>query len=355
MPRLSFAVALSSLAILAASAGPAAAATVTFGADLGQVPANNTPGTACKDGTWWNALLLGLPLLGNIVPANAQGSCQFSSGGINTSGSFGLAAPATGTVTAARVKVGNITGPMRINVIRTLFQQTGNAASPSVTTPFMQAYGPTFTPQANAITTVPLNLPVRAQATPDVNDTGTVAGTDWLALEVLSPDVPVPLALSSGAAAFFFAAFPGPTAGGVPAPSPNALPNYGALGLQVTMSADLTTSETTGSTTGAAAVGLGRSTASVASGRALLDLVCQRDCAGSVTLGPAGAGGRAAKSTTYGRAAFSGTAGRQFRVRVKLNAKGRALVRRKRKAKVRAVVALKGAAMATKLTVTLKR
>lgn len=355
MPRLSLAVALSSVALLAATASPAAAATVTFGADLGQVPANNTPGTACKDGTWWNALLLGLPLLGNIVPAEAQGSCQFSSGGINASGFFGLAAPATGTVTAARVKVGNITGPMRINVIRTLFQQTGNAANPNVTTPFMQAYGPTFTPQANAITTVPLNLPVRAQATPDVNDTGSVAGTDWLALEVLSPDVPVPLALSSGAAAFFFAAFPGPTAGNVPAPSPNALPNFGALGLQVTMSADLTTSEKLGpgGSAGGASIGLGRRTAAVAGGRALLDLVCQGDCAGRVTLTPTGA--RAAKTTTYGRATFSGKAGKGFRVRVKLNAKGRALLRRKRTAKVRAVIALNGVATATKLSVTLKR
>ncbi|MBJ7519091.1 MAG: hypothetical protein JHC84_05285 [Solirubrobacteraceae bacterium] len=352
MSRLPFAVAVTTVAMFAAATGPATAATMTFGADLAQVPANNTPGTACKDGTWWNAVLLGLPLLGNTVPADAQGSCQFSSGGVNAGGSFGLAAPATGTVTAARVKVGNTTGPMRINVIRTLFQQTGDAANPSSSTPFLQAYGPTFTPQANAVTTVPLNLPVRAQAAPDINDTGSVAGTDWLALEVLAPDVPVPLALSSGAAAFFFAAFPGPTAGGVAAPSPNPLPNYGQLGLQVTMSADLTT--TANATPGGrATVDLARTTASVVGGRALLDLLCKvRDCAGSVTLGPVSSGG---KTTTYGRATFSGKAGKQVRVRVKLTTKGRTLLRRKRKAKVRAVVVLDGVAATTKLTVTLKR
>lgn len=362
--RLPWAAAAAGLLCLAPAAH---AATTTFGATLDLVTPNSDPAKTCANGAWWYAEQ---GVLLNPVPTGDRGSCQFTASGFYNGQVFGLAVPASGTVTAARIKIGSITGPMRINVVRTLFQQTGSVANPASSTPFLQEYGPTFTPQANAVTTVPLNLKVRSQATPDPSDTSTVAGTDWLAIEVLAPNVPVPLVPYPNGT--FFAAFPGPTQGNVAAPSPNPLPNYGQLNYVVAMSADVTTTDAakptttttpaaqTGTTTPAAPkVGLGGATAKVSKGSALLDLVCQAvDCSGTVTLQPAAGKASAAaakKPTVYGSARFSGKAGKRVKVKVKLNAKGRKLLARKRKAKVRAVVALTGAATPTTLSVTLTR
>lgn len=350
---------LATLAVLAgAVAAPtgAGAATTTFGVDLSLVAANSDPAKTCAGGAFWYAEQGVL-----LNPVAGSGSCQFTSSGIYNGQAFGLYVPASGTVTQARIKIGNTTGPMRINLVRTLFQQTGNVGSPSITTPFLQEYGPTFTPQANAITTVPLNLKVRSQATPDPTDTATIAGTDWLAIELLSPDTPVPMSQYGGGT--FFAAFPGPTAAKFPAPSPNPLPNYGQIGYVVNMNADLETGSKSGDgggggdkTGSAPSVALNAGSARVAKGLASLALRCSNaDCSGTVTLRPATGKASRAAVTTYGSAKFSSKAGKRFTVKVRLNTKGKKLLARKRTAKVRAVVALKGAAAAKTLSVTLKR
>ncbi|MCU0308966.1 MAG: hypothetical protein MUE51_14600 [Thermoleophilia bacterium] len=337
-PPLATRVLLSAACLLVAA--PAShAATVTFGANLDAIQQpNSDPAKTCSAGAWWYAEQ-GVFL--NPVPTAARGSCQFTASGFFNGQVFGLAAPASGTVTAARVKVGAITGPMRVNVVRTLFQQTGSVANPAVTTPFLQAYGPTFTPRANAVTTVPLNLAVRSQATPDPSDTTTVAGTDWLALEILAPDVPVPLVPYPNGT--FFAAFPGPTAGNVPAPSPNALPNFGQLGYVVAMNADLETGGTP-----VPAVALSGATARVSRGRAVIALACRgAACAGSVTLRRG--------AVCLGSARLAGPAGRTLRVSVPLNAQGRRLTARTPRAAVQAVVRLTGAPSPTTLSLTLRR
>lgn len=336
---------------LAALAPAAPAATTTFGVNLDGVTPNSDPAKACANGAWWYAEQ---GVLLNPVPAGDRGSCQFTASGFVNGQVFGLAVPASGTITAARIKIGSITGPMRINVVRTLFQQTGNTGSPASSTPFLQQYGPTFTPQPNAVTTVPLDLKVGAQATPDPTDTSTVAGTDWLAIEVLSPTTPVPLvAYPNGT---FFAAFPGPTAASVPAPSPNPLPNYGQLGYVVAMNADLTTADGAAPSAGtpagqAPSLTLGGRSAKVARGRALVPLTCAgAACAGTVTLRPAAKGAAA-----YGRARFSLKAGQRGTASVRLSRAGRALLATRRTAKVRAVIALTGSKAPATVSLTLKR
>ena len=366
-PRsLALAAAVASLPVALTVTAPAGAGTVSFGSTLDLVTPNSDPAKTCSGGAWWYAEQ-GVFL--NPIAAGDRGSCQFTASGFYNGQPFGLFVPASGTVTAARIKIGSITGPMRINVVRTLFQQTGDVAYPSTSTPFLQQYGPTFTPQANAITTVPLNLKVRSQATPDPSDTSTVAGTDWLAVEVLAPDVPVPLvAYPNGT---FFAAFPGPTAGNVPAPSPNPLPNYGQLGYVLAVSADLETGSGGGGTTtpttpttpatggGGAAAALGSTTAKVAKGAARVSVTCQTsDCSGTVTIVSSGgvASAQATKrATTYGSASFSIKAGARSTVKVSLNTKGKRALAGKSKLKARAVLALKGAATKTTLALTLKR
>lgn len=342
--------------------GVASAETVTIGATLDLITPNSDPAKTCAGGTWWIAEL-GLNL-GNIVPPADRGSCQFTASGFYNGAVFGLSYGGVGTAKAARVKIGAITGRMRINVVRTLFQQTGNIASPSVTTPFLKQYGPIFTPAANAVTTVPLDLPLGSEATPDPSDIGTVAGTDWLALEVLDSNVPVPLVAYP--AASFFAAFPGPTAANVPAPSSFALPNYGQNGYVVAMSADIETRSASGGTGGAgtgggggggaaggggagALVTLASPTAKVRSGRAPLNVTFAAAGTGQITL--------QAKSSTrsYGRATFTAKAGEKKTIRVPLNSRGRALLRKSARANVRAVVTFNGNATPTTLPVTLRR
>lgn len=350
--------AIAALAVAAAAPQAANATTTTFGVDLSLVAANSDTAKTCAGGSWWyaeNGVFLN--------PVAGSGSCQFTSSGIYNNQAFGLYVPASGTVTQARIKIGSVTGPMRINLVRTLFQQTGSVANPSITTPYLEEYGPTFTPQANAITTVPLNLKVQSQATPDPSDTSTIAGTDWLAVELLSPDTPVPLSAYGGGT--FFAAFPGPTAVNFPAPSPNPLPNYGQIGYVVNMNADLVTGSSTstpggggagGGTGSTATVGLNGTAAKVSSGAARLGLLCKgADCSGKVTLQPAAGKASAAAATTYGSATFSGKADKKFTVKIKLNSKGKRLLARKRTVKVRAIVALTGAKSSTTLSVTLKR
>ena len=153
-------------------------------------------------------------------------------------GAASLVPPAAGTVTAVRVKVGPVTGKMRVNVIRFLFRQTGDNAHPFTAGPFLEAYGPEFTPAPNAITTVAVNLPMQVDSTPAPTDLSTIQVIDALALEVETPTTPIPLYSAPGVLSYF--SYPGPTAAGVPAPSPNGIASL-TSGYGVLMNADLTT------------------------------------------------------------------------------------------------------------------
>src|SRR3712207_6950523 len=87
---------------------------------------------------------------------------------------------------------------MRVNVVRFLFGQTGNTSTPTSAGPFLERYGPTFTPRANAITRVPVNLPVRETGPPEPGNLQDLQVIDTLALEVRSPDAIVPLFAAPG-------------------------------------------------------------------------------------------------------------------------------------------------------------
>ncbi len=272
-----------------------------------------------------------------------------------------LTAPGTGTVTNVRVKIGSTTGPMRVNVIRFLFRQTGNPAQPMSAGPFLEAYGPQFTPQANAITTVPVNLPVQVAATPPPTDLQTIQVIDALALEVLAPNVPIPV--YKGGTALAYPVCPGPTGQGIPAPSPNALTSYTTFGYGVLMNADFTAAGGGGgggAGGGVPVIALPKTSIPVRKGAATIPLCCSgADCAGLVTLLRAsGAAARSAakKPVSYGSARFSVKAGATAKVRVKLNRVGRALLRKRKRAAVTARVTFtSGGGTATSTRVTLRR
>jgi hypothetical protein len=104
-----------------------------------------------------------------------------------------LEPPGTGTVTDVRVGVGPTTGPMQIVVMRALYSNTVTPGHPNDACCFPVARSQPFTPQANAITTIPVNLPVREDPTPPPEDITTIADFDTIGLAVLAPGVPIPL------------------------------------------------------------------------------------------------------------------------------------------------------------------
>jgi hypothetical protein len=158
--------AASVLALLSASA---LAQVTTFGSDLAQ------PSNVTFDCSVWPVPVIGL------VPSGAQ-TCTWSS---SESVAQTLIVPGNGTVTQARVKVGPITGPMQVVVLRALRDGFTNRVG------CCQQVGQstTFTPQADAVTAVPLALPVRNDAVPDENN---IFAFDILALSILAPGVPIP-------------------------------------------------------------------------------------------------------------------------------------------------------------------
>lgn len=349
-------------AALAASAPVAGAA--TFGANLALAP-NNT--YTCG----MNILPLG------VYPG--QASCTY----------FSIApspyAPVSGTVTAVHVRVGPVTGPMQVVVMRPLFQNhLGDPGHPYFACCFVERYGPIFTPKPEAVTTVPVSLPMTEEPTPPPEDFTTNAAGDFLALSVLAPNVPIPIAIDHSTAVVGF--YPAPTVETVAAPAQNPIFQTTELPAgQVMLSADLEPGAgapagggggggAPGGGGGGAgnpagggqvpAVNLPLSIIPVKNGTATVPVQCLvLDCRGNIALQNAPAGGLAraaakgkARTVTYGTASFSLKAGATGRVKVRLSAAGRRLVRAHRRTKVWAnIVFSSGGAPPRSTKITLSR
>jgi len=92
-----------------------------------------------------------------------------------------------GTITSATLRVGAVTGPMRFVRMRIIYQNGFGPACCSA-----EQYGDEFVPTPNSDTTVPLAFPITFERLPPPTDTTTVVANDYLALEVLAPNVPIP-------------------------------------------------------------------------------------------------------------------------------------------------------------------
>lgn len=161
--------------------GAAGGAAATVGPTLNFTP---TSGVTCADGL--------------VIQSNAAFPQPFAFQGAPSclvlTVSAGAAAnqptmqpPGPGTVTTATVRVGPVTGPMRFVRMRISYQNGFGAFCCSV-----EQFGQTFTPQANADTTVALNFPIGFTARPAPTDTTTIAFNDQIGLQVLAPNVPIP-------------------------------------------------------------------------------------------------------------------------------------------------------------------
>lgn len=205
----------------------AAAATVTFGANLK---------TAVLDEG-------GCPVNSFFFEKGGQ-SCLIGNASI-----VGLFPGVSGIVTTVRVKTGDFPqggGHMRVIVERAYKQNApGKPGEPNFECCFIQHYGPVFTPKPNTINVIKTDLGMVDQPTPAPNDFTTVAKEDFLSLAVFGPDVPLPVGkLPAIAAAGYLAyATPAPSPAVVPAPS---IGPYGGVtngevqGLMVMMNATLT-------------------------------------------------------------------------------------------------------------------
>lgn len=90
---------------------------------------------------------------------------------------------AAGKIVSARLGVGPTTGPMRFVVLRILAEQSAGNACCSA-----ERFSEPFTPGANGISTIPLDLTIER----GVDEETGIIFNDWIGIEVLAPNVPLP-------------------------------------------------------------------------------------------------------------------------------------------------------------------
>ena len=352
---------------------PSAGAT-PFGLPLGTAPFNAAPNYGGDCTTYPN------PFLNVLLPLpGATGSCIWAhvptpaelqaAGGRNIS----LEPPGTGTVTQVQVAVGPATGPMQVVVMRALYQNTITPGRPNDACCFPVARSQVFTPTANQITTVAVNLPVTEDATPPPEDITTIADFDTLGLAVLQPGVPVPLyytgdpsqpadfiwntsqpstvtpGFTMDAGGFFvalsgeWAAGGGGGGGGVGGGGGGGGAAGGALPLGLGNRVDPVRA-------GNADVGMQCAVAITCIGRLLL----QNGAANGARIAAVGATGAASKLVTYGQASFKIAAHRRKTIAVHLSKTGKRLMAAHRTTKVWLNVTLSTGARYA-IRITLKR
>ena len=272
-------------------------------------------------------------------------------------------------MTAVRVKAGAVGGRMQLVVMRSLYEnKAGDPEHPYFTCCFVEAYGPIFEAKANAVTTVASALAMIEEPTPPQSDVTTKAAGDFLAISILAPNVPIPAFIDERSKDGGF--YPSPTPATLAVPSATALSiSASPEGAEMLMNADLETpvgAAPTGSGPGvapggrggdgaapgtatnpfaltrspAAALALVKTAIAVHGGLATIPLQClARDCAGTLSLQSRRSAltarrrgrGPAARSLSYGKARFSLKAGSAGRVKVRLSAKARGLLRKRRR------------------------
>jgi hypothetical protein len=92
-----------------------------------------------------------------------------------------------GRVSAATIRVGPVTGPMRFVRFRISHQNGFGTFCCSV-----EQVGAVFTPAPNSDTTVALDFRMDSVRRAPPTDTTTISFDDWVGLQVLAPNVPIP-------------------------------------------------------------------------------------------------------------------------------------------------------------------
>ena len=319
--------------MLASALGPSRAGAVTFGANLNRVPDNTA---RCPD--------IGYPIY-------SFSTCSSESTNLTT-GESGFPPVGVGVVTQVRVRVGPITGPMQIVVEEALRKDNpSDPGHPTYACCKAINASQVFTPTANAITPVNVNLPVRQDIAPDPNSGFYV--DDHLSLSVLDPNVPIPADIDNSQTIGVGIWLPAWQVG-----EERASSAYGTSGAQILFNAEWNAAPGADKSP----IEFLRRNVVVRNGNALLPLICNLGvpCVGNVGLqslaarllrlsAAAGHGALAKKKAlvTYAKKKFTIKAGKKKTLKVPLNGRGRALLRGRSKAKVWANFKLKDVAAAT--------
>lgn len=328
----------------------ARAQVITFGADL------NRPVTYrfdCGAGPGVDAFG------GQFIYFTNVSTCTWIAAGRNGGQAENSLVPSgVGTVTNVRVKVGPITGPMQVVVLRAIrsalgpvdpmgFDPMGNPVpGPGVNVACCAEVGRSgvFTPAPNAITNVAVNLPVKADIVP--NPITLAYDFDLLGLSVLAPGVPVPVHdtgnyqdITGPASAIYFPAI---------GPQQERADTFGTVGYQLLMQADWVPVQ--GGVPGGGIVTLVVPVATVQQNFLLLSLACNQatPCVGALRIQNQGAAGnavalasaavqsatrhaRAAKvprPVTFAKSQFTIPPGQTQQVPAKLTRKGKRMLRK---------------------------
>jgi len=338
--RSRYLVLAASLAILTAAPAPASA--TTFGANLNREP--NSP-TTCV-----------------VPPLYLDSDCSAES--IDpTTGESDFPPVGEGVVTQVRVRVGPITGPMQIVEEEALrAENPADPGHPTYACCKEVAASAVFTPNANAITTVPVDFHVKQDTAPEASGYYV---DQHLSLSVLSTSVPIPANIDPNASVgLWFPAWQnvGEERAGI----------YGTQGAMILFDANWEPGGNGGGGGGGGGGGqqapltLANPTVPVRGGDALLGLLCRQaaQCTGQAQLQNqettptrlVAFASAKQRPITYASVKFKIPAGKKGTVKVPLNGAGRRLLAHHRKAKVWLNVSLRGSATTVpSVRITLKK
>jgi hypothetical protein len=111
-------------------------------------------------------------------------SCSWTTSGAVFNPAEAMVVPGTGTITSVKIKVGPQTGPMRIAILQSLRKENSGEAACCIG----RRQSHVFTPRRNAITTLPVNLPVSVT----FNRRSRIHAFDSLFLTMENATTPIP-------------------------------------------------------------------------------------------------------------------------------------------------------------------
>lgn len=341
---------LTLLALVVAAAVPASAgaATVVFGSPLAVTPQQNLANCAFRyqvvdSSGFYQAQF------------DPSGSCTWRQAGLPGGGPPGDArtsyVPGTGTITKMEVKSGPTPAPLRVTVLSQLSTPGGGQGICC----FYETETQLFTMTPNAITTVPLNIPVvddvfgQNRVTYAVGVSAASGAGDLPVAQVGNTNVLATPTFGNPAVGWFYPRLgpqDGTNTGGRHEdgmPGIELLVRWTWVGAAATNSpastAPLTPAVPGQTTVPRSTVNLDQANAKVKSNNALVNLICNGDaiCVGQLALSNPGAtvAATSKKTTFYSKKVkYSIPAGKKQIIKVKLNSKARRLLKKKKKLKV---------------------
>lgn len=313
-----------------AATGTAFGAAQTFGSPL-------APGTTGLFGCETRPVIESATF--NYVPApSGLADCTWRQSGV-----FGVtddprfsSVPGDGIITQIEVLSGANPAPLRIAILRQL--GTGGFAGQCC---FFVSETAPLQPAPNTVTTFPVAIPVQR------NTIDGVQAIDLLGVSAQSGAGSLPIRQVGSTSSFALTSF-GSVNAGIFYPRIGADPNdngggrreEGVPGFELTLRATWCgTKDTSCQPAGAADAALAAQIAKVRAGRALVRMICNGNaaCEGRLALvnpGALSSSAGAARTTTYGSAKYKLSAGGTATIKVKLNRKGKSLLRKRKKARV---------------------